>query len=134
MSKILIGVLSTIMVLLLIVAPIFFGATPTGKAMWNNWFYNVQKVDDATNYKTRKQVEDTCRSMIATYEKDKAEYESNMKLYEKTGDKYYLEIANGYRQQANSSASTYNNYILKNSYVFEGNVPYDIMMELEILK
>ena len=49
-------------------------------------------------------------------------------------DEYYLEIATGYRQQANSSASTYNNYVLKNSYVFEGNVPADIRMELEILK
>ena len=111
-----------------------FGATPTGKAMWNNWFYTVQKVDDATNYETRKQVEDTCRAMISTYEKDKAEYEANIKLYEETSDKYYLEVANGYRQQANSSASTYNNYILKNSYVFEGNVPLDIRTELEILK
>ena len=114
--------------------PIFFGATPTGRAVWNNWFHEVQKVDDATNYATRKQVEDTCRSMIATYDKDKAEYEANMQLYETTGDEYYLEIATGYRQQANSSASTYNNYVLKNSYVFEGNVPADIKMELEILK
>lgn len=130
MNKILIGVLCVI----LIVAPIFFGATPIGKAMWNNWFYAVQKADDATNYETRKQVEDTCRAMISTYEKDKVEYEVNMRLYDDTGDKYYLEIANGYRQQANSSASTYNNYILKNSYVFEGNVPSDIRMELEILK
>jgi hypothetical protein len=134
MNKIWVGVLCTTMVLLLVVAPIFFGATPAGKAMWNNWFHDVQKADDATNYKTRKQVEDTCRSMIATYEKDKAEYEANMKLYETTGDKYYLEIATGYRQQANSSASTYNNYVLKNSYVFEGNVPVDIRMKLEILK
>ena len=134
MNKIWIGVLCTIAVLLLIVAPIFFGATPTGKAMWNNWFHAVQKVDDATNYETRKQVEDTCRAMISTYEKDRIEYEANMTLYRETGDKYYLEIANGYRQQANSAASTYNNYILKNSYVFGGNVPSDIRMELEILK
>ena len=134
MNKIWISVLCIIMVLLLVVAPIFFGATPMGKAMWNNWFHAVQKADDATNYETRKQVEDTCRSMIATYEKDKAEYESNMKLYETTGDEYYLEIATGYRQQANSSASTYNNYVLKNSYVFDGNVPMDIRMALEILK
>lgn len=134
MNKILTGVVCVVVVLLLIVAPIFFGATPTGKAMWNNWFHTVQKVDDATNYKTRKQVEDTCRAMIATYEKDKAEYEANLNLYETTGNEYYLEIATGYRQQANSSASTYNNYVLKNSYVFEGNVPLDIRMELEILK
>lgn len=134
MNKFLAGILCVVGVLVLVVAPIFFGATPTGKAMWNNWFHDVQKADDATNYETRKQVEDTCRSMIATYIKDKAEYEANMRLYETTGDEYYLEVATGYRQQANSTASTYNNYVLKNSYVFEGNVPADIYMTLEMLK
>ncbi len=130
MNKVLIGVLCVI----LVIAIVFFSATPMGTAMWNNWFHAVQKVDDVTNYTTRKQVEDTCRAMISTYEKNRVEYEANMKLYETTDDEYYLEIATGYRQQANSTASTYNNYILKNSYVFEDNVPADIMMELEILK
>ena len=130
MNKILIGILCS----LLIIVIIFFGATPVGREVWNNWFHAVQKADDATNYTTRKHVEDTCRAMISTYEKNKAEYEANMKLYESTNDDYYLEIATGYRQQANSTASTYNNYVLKNSYVFEGNIPVDIMMELEMLK
>ena len=121
-------------VVLLIGILIFFNGTKTGRAIINNWQYGLQKTDDATKYATRKQVEDTCRSMVATYNKDKVEYESNMKLYKETNDDYYLEIATGYRQQTNSTASTYNNYILKNSYVFEGNVPADIFMELEMLK
>lgn len=50
---------------IIIGTPIFFSATPTGKALWNNWFYNVQKADDDTNYKTRKKVEDTCRAMMS---------------------------------------------------------------------
>lgn len=130
MNKVLVVALCTI----LIVTIVFFMATPMGITMWNNWFHSVQKADDATNYNTRKHVEDTCRAMIATYEKDRSEYEANMELYKETGDEYYLEIATGYRQQANSSASTYNNYVLKNSYIFEGNVPTDIKMELEMLK
>ena len=127
-------VIGIILVTLLIAEVIFFKATPTGRAIINNWEHDLQRVDDATKYNTRKQVEDTCRSMIATYVKDKAEYEANMELYKTTDDKYYLEIATGYRQQANSTASTYNNYILKNNYVFEGNVPADIYMTLEMLK
>lgn len=129
MNKILIGVSCVILIVV-----VFFGATPVGRAMWNNWFHTVQKADDATSYETRKSVEGTCRAMIATYEKDKAEYEANMKLYETTGYGFYIEVATGYRQQANSTASTYNNYVLKNSYVFEGNVPADIKTELEMLK
>ena len=132
-AKVLI-VIGIIFIVLLIAAVIFFNATSTGRAIINNWQHNLQKTDDATKYETRKQVEDTCRSMIATYVKDKAEYEANMELYKTTGDEYYLEVATGYRQQANSTASTYNNYILKNNYVFKGNVPADIYMTLEMLK
>ena len=64
-----------IILCLCIALPIYFGATPSGRAVWNNWFHEVQKVDDDTNYKTRKKVEDTCRSMIASYNADKRTYE-----------------------------------------------------------
>ena len=37
--------------------------------------YVDQKIDDATNYETRKTVEDSCRAMIASYEADKLTYE-----------------------------------------------------------
>lgn len=134
MSKAFSVIICIVAFIFLVVLPVFFGATPTGKAMWNNWFHTVQKVDDATNYKTKKAVEDTCRSMIATYENDKTEYESNMAMFEETKDEYYREVANGYRQQANSTAAEYNNYILKNSYVFSGNVPSDIFGSLEMIK
>ena len=43
--KTLLIVLST----LLIVAIIFFAATPVGRATWNNWFFNVQKAENAKN-------------------------------------------------------------------------------------
>ena len=40
------------------------------------WFGNKvdyvgQKIDDSTNYETIKKVEDTCRTMISSYESDK---------------------------------------------------------------
>ena len=47
----------------LILAILFFTYVPSGKAAWNNWFFQVQKADDATNYETIKKVEDTCRAM-----------------------------------------------------------------------
>ena len=47
---------------------------------FDTWFTNSveyvdRKIDDATNYDTRKKVEDTCRSMISSYESDKLVYE-----------------------------------------------------------
>lgn len=116
--KTLLIVLST----LLIVAIIFFAATPVGRATWNNWFFNVQKADDATRYETRKQVEDTCRAMIASYEADRLTYEQ----YKDSDNDEQQSWADQAKMRANKTASSYNNYILKNSFVWDGNIPYDI--------
>ena len=67
MKNFLAALMALLLIVLFIGAPIFFGATPTGKALWNNWFFAVQKADDATNYATRKEVEDTCRAMMLYY-------------------------------------------------------------------
>ena len=109
--------------------PIFFGATPAGKTMWNNWFYNVQKADDVTNYETIKKVEDTCRAMIASYESDKLVYEQ----YKDSNDEEKQGWAEQAKMRANKTATTYNNYILKNSFVWKDNIPSDIYMKLEIV-
>ena len=128
------NVFSVIGVVLLVVAviglPIFFGATPTGKAMWNNWFHAVQKADDATNYETLKKVEDTCRAMIASYNSDKLTYEQ----YKDSDNEEKQEWAEQAKMRANKTASTYNNYILKNEYVWKGNVPSDIYMTLPYIE
>lgn len=89
-----------------------------------------QKIDDATNYETIKKVEDTCRSMIASYESDKLTYEQ----YKDSDNEEKQSWAEQAKMRANKTASTYNNYILKNSFIWEGNIPSDIYMELEIIK
>ena len=128
------NVLLTIGVIVLVVAiiglPIFFGATPAGKAMWNNWFFEVQKVDDVTNYKTIKEVEDTCRAMISSYESDKLTYEQ----YKYSDNEEKQGWAEQAKMRANKTATTYNNYILKNSFIWKDNVPNDIYMKLEIIE
>ena len=118
-----------LLIVALIVLPIFFGATPTGKAMWNNWFHEVQKADDATNYETRKKVEDTCRAMIASYNAEKLTYQQ----YKDSDNEEKQSWAEQARMRANKTASTYNNYILENSYVWQNNVPSDIYMRLEYI-
>lgn len=110
--------------------PIFFGATPMGKAMWNNWFHAVQKADDATNYETLKKVEDTCRAMIASYNADKLTYEQ----YKDSDNEEKQSWAEQAKMRANKTASTYNNYILENEYVWQGNVPNDIDYRLAYIE
>lgn len=122
-------VLSIVLIIVIVGLPIFFGATPIGKAMWNNWFHAVQKADDATNYNTLKKVEDTCRAMIASYEADRLTYEQ----YKDSDNEEKQSWAEQAKMRANKTASTYNNYILENEYVWAGNVPSDIRMKLEYI-
>lgn len=109
---------------------LFFAVNPLGVMSWNSWFGLVQRADDATNYETLKQVEDTCRSMIASYEADRFTYEQ----YKNSEDDEQQSWAEQAKMRANRTASTYNNYILENSYVWSGNVPNDIDSELDYLE
>lgn len=149
-GKVILIIVATICIIA-IAFSIICSVTPLGKAFLNSWKAAVQKADDATNYETLKKVEDTCRAMIATYDRDKAEYERCCNDYifnmskatvnnDETLKRHYLkaaeearELAESYRQQANNTASTYNDYILKNSYVWKNDVPADIYMKLEYI-
>lgn len=114
----------------LIVGLIIFNITPSGRAFMNTYFFHVQKADDATNYKTLKKVEDTCRSMIASYNSDKLTYEQ----YKDSDSEEKKSWAEQAKMRANKTASSYNEYILKNSFVWKGNVPSDIYMELKYIE
>lgn len=122
--------ISAVFLIMVIGLSIFFGATPTGKAVWNNWFHAVQKADDDTNYKTLKKVEDTCRAMIASYNTDKMTYEQ----YKDSDNEEKQSWAEQAKMRANKTAASYNEYVLKNSYVWENNVPSDIKCELPYLQ
>jgi hypothetical protein len=116
------------MLFVLTLGGVFFG-------WFDIWFGNKvnyvgQKIDDATRYETIKEVEDTCRTMIASYEADKLTWEQ----YKDSDSEEKQSWAEQAKMRANKTASTYNNYILKNSFVWEGNVPDDIRSELEVLK
>ena len=102
---------------------------------WQIWFHNKieyvgHKIDDATNYETRKKVEDSCRAMVASYEADKLTWEQ----YKDSESEEQRSWAEQAKMRANRTASNYNNYILKNSYVWSNNIPEDILSELEIIK
>lgn len=109
---------------------LWVNTTRIGRATWNLWFGSVQKVDDATNYNTRKEVEDTCRAMISSYEADRLMYEQ----YKDSNNEEKQSWAEQAKMRANRTAATYNNYILENSYVWSQNVPNDIRTELPYLE
>ncbi len=129
MKKFFAGFGITVLLGLIVGLPIFFGATPTGRTIWNNWRYGLEKVDEKT-YKNQKEVENTCRAMIASYTQDKLVYEQ----YKESEVDEERSWANNAKIRANNTAATYNNYILKNSYVWKGAVPKDIYLTLSYLE
>lgn len=123
---------TVILVILLCVGVTIVG---TVSDWFNTWFGNKvdyidRKIDDATNYETIKKVEDTCRAMIASYESDKLTYEQ----YKDSTNEEKQSWAEQAKMRANTTASSYNNYILNNSFVWNGNIPVDIKTELSYLE
>ena len=122
-------VLTAILITLVLMAA-FFCVTPAGVALRNGYNFAVQKVDDATRYETRKKVEDTCRAMIANYEADRISYEQ----YKQSDDAEKQGWAEQAKMRANRTAASYNEYYLKNSFVWSGAVPSDIRGSLPYLE
>ena len=122
-------VLTAILITLVLMAA-FFCVTPVGVALRNSYGFAVQKVDDATRYETQKKVEDTCRAMIANYEADRISYEQ----YKQSDDAEKQGWAEQAKMRANRTAASYNEYYLKNSFVWSGAVPSDIRGSLSYLE
>lgn len=118
----------------IVVALIIIAVIGVFAGWFDTWFLNKvewvnRKIQDRTSYDTKKKVEDTCRSMIASYKTDKATYEQ----YKSSEDIEKQSWAEQAKMRANKTANSYNEYILKNSYIFEGNIPEDIEKELMII-
>ena len=122
-------IIVTIISVILIGAIIFFGFTPGGRSVWNNYTHSLEKADE-NQYETKKQVEDTARSMIASYKSDVATYEQ----YKESDNEEKQGWAEQAKMRANRTANSYNEYILKNSYVWEDNIPSDIDYSLPIVE
>lgn len=117
-------------VLIMLGLILFFTITPTGRSIWNKNMYEVQKADDSTRYATRKHVEDTCRSMISSYTSDKMTWEQ----YKDSTNEEKQSWAEQAKMRANKTAASYNEYVLKNSFVWDGNIPKDISEKLNYIE
>ena len=90
----------------------------------------VQAVDDQTRYETLKKVEDTCRAMISSYESDVLTW----KQYKDSESEVERTWAAQAKMRANKTASSYNNYILQNNFVWKDNIPKDIRTTLDVIE
>ena len=122
-------IIVAIISVILIGAIIFFGFTPGGRSVWNSYTHSLEKADEH-QYETQKQVEDTARAMIASYKSDVATYEQ----YKDSDNEEKQSWAEQAKMRANRTANSYNEYILKNSYVWEDNIPSDIDYSLPIVE
>lgn len=122
-------IIVTIISVILIGGIIFFGFTPGGRSVWNSYTHSLEKADE-NQYETKKQVEDTARAMIASYKSDVATYEQ----YKDSDNEEKQSWAEQAKMRANRTANSYNEYILKNSYMWEDNIPSDIDYSLPIVE
>ena len=129
MNKVVVGLLCLLMVVLLF-CTVFFSCFPAGRAMWNLWFVTVRKADDTTAYSTRKQVENTCRAMMASYTSDSLIYQQ----YKDSENEEKQSWAEEAKMRANKTAASYNEYVLKNSFVWNDNIPSDIRTSLPFVE
>ncbi len=125
-----IGILVLVCLLIISIKAFQYYIGPQIVAIDNKIDKRIQQVDDRTSYETQKKVEDTCRAMISNYTSDKLTYEQ----YKNSQQEKDIDYANAAKIRANRTASTYNNYILENSFIWEGNIPKDINYELQYIE
>lgn len=101
-----------------------------GVILRNMYDFQLKKADETTNYDTKKQVEDYARSLIAQYTADKQRYET----YKDSTSTEQQSWAQEAKIRANTTAALYNEYYLKNSFVFKDNIPEDIKKELPYIE
>jgi hypothetical protein len=123
-------VLALIVSGIVFLASVFFTTVPAGRAIWNGYDKSLKKVDDATTYEKQKKVEDTARAMVASYEADMLTY-NQYKASDSQEERGWSDQA---KMRANKTASTYNNFILQNSFIWAGNVPVNIRDRLPYLQ
>jgi len=129
MEKIL-GVLGIFALLFVGGAVLFFTLTPVGHEIIGSYNSSIEKADTNSSFDTKKQVEDTARSMIASYKSDEATYNQ----YKNSSDKEKTNWGEEAKMRANKTAASYNEFLIKNSFVWKDNIPEDIYMNLAMIQ
>lgn len=113
----------------LIVVVLFFQA-PNIHRFFNNWRFGIQEAHDQTDYATLRRVEDTARAMVASFEADRLQWEQ----FRDSDVQEERNWANGAMMRANRTASSFNNFMRENSFVWAYGIPSDIDFRMEYLR
>ena len=119
----------TVFIVVVVGLFIYYFATPGGRRDLNVRQEQFIVADNETKYTTKKMVEDTARSMIVSYQGDKLYWEQ----YKDSTNAKEQEWAGQAKFRANKTAILFNEYVLKNSRVWDNNIPKDISEKLPIL-
>ena len=106
---------------ILILIPLILG-------LFVKYDFKLRKIEEES-YKNKQTVEETARNMIAQYESDRLTYEQ----YKDNVKDKYQDLAESAKTRANNTAIKYNEYMLKNEYIWKDNIPKDIYYKLEII-
>lgn len=90
----------------------------------NSWDAANKEANVDTNWDKQKEIEDTLRSYMSSYNADKITYQTATNADTKEAAKI----------RANRTAAVYNEYYLKNAHIWKNNVPEDIKEELPYLE
>ena len=112
--------------LILVLVVVSFLTKPWSVFVHNKYEGLIKEVDSATNWETLHEVEDSCRAMMSNYQADVLTYQQYCSS-EIVEHRSWAEQA---RMRANRTAAQYNEYILKNNYVWNYGIPDDIEHEL----
>lgn len=115
-----------LVLLVLVLTVVSFVAKPWNVFIHNKYNGLIKEVDSATNWDTLHEVEDSCRAMAANYQADVLIYQQ----YCDSDVAEHRSWAEQARMRANRTAAQYNEYILKNNYVWKYGIPDDIEHEL----
>ena len=115
-----------LVLLVLALVIISFLTKPWSVFVNNKYEGLIKEIDSATNWETLHEVEDSCRAMMSNYQADVLTYQQycNSEIVE------HRSWAEQARMRANRTAAQYNEYILKNNYVWKYGIPDDIEHEL----
>lgn len=129
MKGFLIGILAV-----LLIGSSFLMLNPSFRTFVREWEFTLDRVDEQTSYDNRKMVEDTARSSIVNYNSYKSEYDTYKSFCDtETYDDGKCTRAMNSKTSVNRVANQYNEYIQKNRFVFEDNLPTDIPESLEVV-
>lgn len=124
-EKWVIRILATILALILL-----YAISPAMRGIFNRNQYEVQKVDDVTNYDTLKKIEDTALNLITNYTSDRLFYEQYINSAVEEERSWAVQA----KMRANRTVAMYNIYINENSFLWKDGLPDNLKVKLPLIE